>query len=766
MPSTPPAPSRSILPLLGVAAACLGLLSPLIVHYAQRAEVDASMEVFLAGDERSRDSLDQLESMMAQRIAVLVLMRFDGIFSNEGAQLVHEVSEAERCFSLTRAKRPVRAPGFHLNPRDLVEFEPFVTLEPLTDAQWRELEALVTDYPWARDLIVSQDGRWTMLIAEVERELDTHAARDALRSEFQVALAPFRSRVEELYSGSFPFIEAEMRDHLQEDVRRFLFVLPVLLAGILLLTFRSLQVLACVLVFEAMGVGLVPVVFGWNGASINLYTGILFPLVAGLQLTFLTHFFAALRWAQTRGAPFPDALASALRRVVRPSVIAALTTVIGLLSLTTCDVGLVRDFGRLGAQAVAASFLVTFLPPLGLARLTARRRTASTDLDPAHPGPGAAWTQRLAGIVDALARHRRALLVGAGLLVLATLPAIRGVRTDLRAMEFLSPTSDARRAMSAVDTHMGGMNLFELEVECERAGGIQEPEMLAYLQRIERFAAGVEGVTNVYGYAQVFAMLNEIWERGEPGSRTVPQSPAAIAAMGVIVHNQSILFGESMHDTERRRTTLFIRTRDMPAQRYLATLERIVAFAESEHPPGVTVGGKTGLHSVLASDRRIVGSQVRSLLLCLAAVFATLCALWRSPRLALVAVLVNVPALAAVLALHGYAGIPLNSVTVMVGAVVLGIAVDNGIHVLSFWNSERARHADPRQALRWVLAHKLGPMVCTTAVLSSGFSLFLLSNFPPLADFGTLSILALSVAAISTAGLLPPLLLTFFPDAE
>ena len=117
----------------------------------------------------------------------------------------------------------------------------------------------------------------------------------------------------------------------------------------------------------------------------------------------------------------------------------------------------------------------------------------------------------------------------------------------------------------------------------------------------------------------------------------------------------------------------------------------------------------------------------------------------------------------AVLALHGYAGIPLNSITVMVGAVVLGIAVDNCIHVLSFWKEERERFDDPRKALRWVLAHKLVPMTCTTAVLICGFGLFLFSNFPPLADFGRLSLLALAVALASTTLLLPPLLAVLGP---
>ena len=453
----------------------------------------------------------------------------------------------------------------------------------------------------------------------------------------------------------------------------------------------------------------------------------------------------------------------ALRHVLRPSAIAALTTAIGLLSLMTCDVGLVRDFGWLGAQSVLVCFGVTFLPAGLLSRFLQRGRGGLPEQASLHASDRTErWMSRLTPLTSALARHRKLVLGLALALVIAALPGLTGVRTDLRAIEFLSPESTARQSMTALDAHMGGMNLFELEIDCGAPGGIQEPRSLVFLQDLERFAASIDGVTNVYGYAQIYAMLNQIWQRDAPGSRTVPTDPVAIAPIAMVVHNQDFLFGESIYDADRRRTTIFIRTRDMPARRYLSILEEIVAFAEANKPEGVSVGGKTGLHSVLESDRRIVGSQIRSLLVCVAAVFTTLCILWRSVRLAMVALLVNLPPLAVVLALHGYAKLPLNSVTVMVSSVVLGIAVDNGIHLLSFWAKERGRFDDAGVALSWVLAHKLGPMACTTAVLVSGLSLFLWSNFPPLADFGTLSILALGTALISAVMVLPPLLLSSF----
>ena len=337
-----------------------------------------------------------------------------------------------------------------------------------------------------------------------------------------------------------------------------------------------------------------------------------------------------------------------------------------------------------------------------------------------------------------------------GLLTLVAVPAMGRVRTDLRAIEFLSPGSSSRQALEAIDQKMGGVNLFELEVDCGAPGAIQEPENLAFQERLEHFAADLEGVTNVYGYAQIYAMLNQIWQRDAEGSRHVPTSPTLIAAMGLLVHGQEFLFDESIYDSTRQRTTLFVRTQDMPAARYLELVESIREFGEEHAPEGVLVQPRAGLHSVLESDRRIVTSQVSSLGLCILAVFLTLSVLWRSPRMALVALGVNLLPLTAVLALHGFGGVPLNSITVMVGAVVLGIAVDDSIHLLSYWTAIRSKVPDAQLAMRMTLERKLVPMLCTTAVLVSGLSLLLFSSFPPVADFGELSVVALLVALGST----------------
>ena len=103
----------------------------------------------------------------------------------------------------------------------------------------------------------------------------------------------------------------------------------------------------------------------------------------------------------------------------------------------------------------------------------------------------------------------------------------------------------------------------------------------------------------------------------------------------------------------------------------------------------------------------------------------------------------------------GFAGLPLNSITVMVAALMLGIAVDDSIHFLSHYRALAARTDRPAHA---TLRGKLAPMACTTAVLVSLLGLFVLSRFPPVADFGALMGVALVCALASAVLVLPSLI--------
>ena len=96
--------------------------------------------------------------------------------------------------------------------------------------------------------------------------------------------------------------------------------------------------------------------------------------------------------------------------------------------------------------------------------------------------------------------------------------------------------------------------------------------------------------------------------------------------------------------------------------------------------------------------QKLVSSQVDTLWYVLLATFLMFLVLLRSPLFALLGMAPNILAAAAVLAVMGFAGIPLNMMTAAIAAVSIGIGVDFAIHYLHRYRTERQQSGDAATA--------------------------------------------------------------------
>ncbi|MCM8540066.1 MAG: hypothetical protein NE328_07295, partial [Lentisphaeraceae bacterium] len=165
-----------------------------------------------------------------------------------------------------------------------------------------------------------------------------------------------------------------------------------------------------------------------------------------------------------------------------------------------------------------------------------------------------------------------------------------------------------------------------------------------------------------------------------------------------------------------------------------------------------------GIHTILKSNNQIVRTQLKSLGSSLAAIFICLLLMWRSFKLAGAALFCNMVPLIFIGGLMLILNIPVNSITVMTGSIILGISVDDSIHFLSFYKSNSGKR-DILSAINFTLAHKLKPMICTSLILIICLTLLMMAPFTPIKDFGLLGGISLAGGLISSCILLPALLL-------
>lgn len=780
--------------------------------FLPKLKVSSETRVLLEGDERNLASYEKVKQILADSEVVVLSMECAEVFSPQGIDAVRRVSDAlqqlpgvEDVKSLTHSVKPIRRGlGFEMVP---------LVPSGLTTAQEIEsFKRFCLDQPLIRDVMVAADGQHTLITVTCQEKAETRASQRKLRDQIGAALAPFQREGLRFQILAMPLIEDEIRSTLGADVEKFLPASAIVLVFILWWTFRSIRILLLVLANELFVLLVLPGAMEMTGFSLSVFTVMLFPLLSGIHLAQLAHVYSAFQIFQRAGQSTDEALRSMLEQVFKSCAFSLLTTAIGLLSLAMSDVRQIREFGFLGTFGVTLIFVLTFGPGLALMKIVFGRRPlkahspntpqaaktpnadnaeergfgsdraklsefirvirgffgfSSSEL-PVLAGDGPVsnqssvshrdWIDWATRVVQTRGKWIVALVVVA---VLIDWLGLARVRTDIRAVEFLNRRSPTRQAVEELDKTYGGINVVQIEIDAGTENGINQLDFLRYVETLQKFAESYPGVSAAYSYAQLLAMMNQIWEEGRAAALKLPENPWLIHLFVLALKSQNYPFLAALCDKTFRTAYLVVRTRDMPSDRYLAIIHDIVRHAEQTKPAGISVSAATGIHSILEADRRILRSQMNSAGGSTAVIGLVLALLWRSPLLALLSLLTNAIPVAFVIAIAGYAGVPLNSITIMVAAICLGIAVDDSIHFITHWRDARRAGLSAPQAVAAAYRVKGRPMVFTSVILIAIFSIFWFSSFPPVVHFGLLSAIAF-IGALMTVLFFLPAALCFF----
>ena len=707
----------------------------------------------LATDQRQQETFSKLRGILDNQDVLVVSMRTpEGVFSPDGLTALHEVSEslmslegATDIKSLTHSYKPIRS-GFSF------QMVPLATTNILDGASLKKLEDYSLNNPLIRNVMVSADGQDTLINVTFGESLNKEQQADLL-PDLSRLLNPWIKRGFQFNFLALPLAEHEVRQSLRQDIQ---WMLPTLTVGLTLMLAgftRSLRLMLFMLFQSALTLLIGTALLSRTGTGIPLSAWLLLPFWATIQWTLLMHCISACQQCLREGTS--DPVGTGIARIFRSASFAILTTAVGIGSLAGSEVPFIHEIGLMGAMGVGLIYVATFGPGMVLLKSFFPTSQGNRNANASRSHLTSSGYRRF---LEGMLKHRPWILPMFALLAIAGAWGIQKLSIDIRIKSFLHPQTETRKGLEHFDKVYGGANIFQMEVDTGKPNGLHQRNVLNYLELLQTEASSKEGVTGVYSYAQLLAMMNQIWEMEAPGSFQLPKSDLVMGTFATVLKMQNYPFMRALTDTEFQKSYLIIRTPDMPGKDYVQLIRDIVDIAEKNLPDGCRLNVADGLYQVMESDRRMVRSLTQSSIWTAGIVLTLLVVLWRSIKLGLIAVTVNLSAVALVVGAAGWLDIPFNTFTVMIGAMAFGIAIDDAVHFIAYWQRLRSDGMSSMEALEHTLKVKGRPIVFTSLVLVFTFSVFTGSSFPPLAQFGSLCALAFLTALTATCLIIPCML--------
>lgn len=614
------------------------------------------------------------------------------------------------------------------------------------------IEQARSDPFWVGRLI-SEDARVGAVVVEHSSSAGD-AARGAIRA-LEEALAPFEAEGFRFHRVG-PVLELVLaEEELAADALR---VIPAM-AGIVLVVFLVLFRSATI---AALGLGVASVaplwalgLCGWLGWPRNAILQALPPVLLVIATCHVVHWLSrhASRARQAPGVSDPRTVQLAVaEEIARPAFLTAATTAAGFLSFLTSGVQSFVRFGIAAAFGVAAAWVVTFtLLPLLLARVRATMaHREQTD---------AAWERTLTRLVSFNERHRAGiLLAGAGVALVAGAGMTR-LRVDVHPYELVGRDSQVVRWASFVAAHLREPDALEIELVLPANAELHEPEITARLAELERFLIRQPGVARVRSIEDALARMRELIGIDSSDSSSAAIQAGANAELLLLLSLNAEGLLRQWVSLDRRRIRVSAEVAMDSQERQEELLRSVRAHLAERFP--ATAGWETGLNGPLWARHQLIEEVQRTQIWSFATAGITvsllLAAFFRSAGWALLGMLPSVLPVLLTLGTLGALGLPLDIGGAMVAAVVLGIAVDDTIYLLSRYRTERAAGQLPDRAMRAAVLH-VGRAVTTTSIaLTLGFLALRLSHIQSIAHFGLLSGITIAAAWVADLVLLPAL---------
>lgn len=602
--------------------------------------------------------------------------------------------------------------------------------------------------------LIAKDGRALSLVVPISQENGGRKlAIPAIYQAVEKAKADPGLRDAAFHFVGQPFVNYTMDQSASEVGMRFF---PVFFTfSILLSIFIYSSIMATIAALLTVGTAsLTTIAFmAFLGVPMSLLTTALpvtlFIILLAGEVHFRNVFFNPHEGPETVN----ERLVRTMTLKWTATLISVATVQVGFGSLAFSDIPSIREFGLFIAFGMMVGLICHFTLFPVLISLFFRHTPPAKEFHGDRTPLIERWVHRL---FDWTLAHKWRVFVGCTLATLIAGSSILFMKYETNPVNYLDESLPAKEGIVWFEKNMSGAANIEMVLESPDEGAFNDAHQLLWLAKVQ---SAMEKVPGVRAVVSVPEMLREA--QGQMGKGYVyPETAWEVMKPMLLLSGffSPELSAFLTKDGRHTRLTILIDTVDYVGfNRIMADIgkvyEGIVASSPPPHPNTLIFSGQTemltGITAYLAS------TLVDSLILTVVGVGLLLFLTFWSLRLTLMALLQNLFGIGLMFGCMWLMGIKLNTATILIASVLLGIEIDNTVHFLYHTRQGRSLGLNFKDAGHFNLKITGRAIGSTNFIIACGFAVFYLSDFPPIRHFGVLIAIGMVFAIAGVLVYLP-----------
>ena len=297
--------------------------------------------------------------------------------------------------------------------------------------------------------------------------------------------------------------------------------------------------------------------------------------------------------------------------------------------------------------------------------------------------------------------------------------------------------------------------------ENENFEDIQDVAVISFTDELASYISKIPEIGKVVSVSDYLKAINQAMNDGDKSFYQVPLSREIISQYMLLYDSEF----NSLINSDLTKLRIASQIKDIDSRRSAEIEKELNTYIASVIPEGITAEVTGTAFLALRTNNYLVKNLLGSFLVALIIITFLMIVLFRSVKMAFISILPNIIPMMVMAAVLGFLQIPLRPATAMTFAVAFGIAVDDTLHYLIRYRMELSKQ-HYRQANDSTMLGTGIAMMSTTAILSAGFLVLILSQFTPTVEFGMLSVITIVTALIGDLTFLPALLSQIKPKIK
>ncbi len=805
--------------------AAVFLVVSLLGFYAFKVEIDASSETLLLRDDKDLAFTREVNRRYHNPdfLAITYTPQRD-LLAEETLEEIRRISsELEALQSVESVTSILNVPLLKGPSKSIKELLKSISTLQAPDADKALAKEEFLSSPLYRNHLVSPDFKTTVLMVNLHEEShyfellyrrndlidkekngtitqDERAELNAVKADFKLHRDRMRERNHEnilkireimekyrgesaLFLGGANMIADDMISFVKYDLRTYGTMLLLLLIFFMWLVFRQWRFILIPIVILFLSVVATTGLLGLFGWEVTVVSSNFISLQMIITMSLVIHLIVHYReLLQTRpDAPHREIVMETAVSMFKPCFYVVITTIAGFSSLVACDILPVVNLGWMMSAGVAISLVIAFLVfPAVMVLL--EKRPPDTFFESRF-----VLTRRLGRWTE---RFGKTILAVSAAVVLFSVSGATLLIVENSFIDYFKKSTEIYKGMKVIDRQLGGTTPLDIIIDFPQES--TEPSVSSdrdeEADEFDDFEVEFKSIEHEEQYWFTSEKMDEI-EKIHDYLDSLPEVGKVLSFATTLKVGREINQGKDLDNLE-----LALLYNELPEQYKKILLQpylslendqarftlRVIDSMEDLRRDELLKRIKRELHEkvgVPAENIRLASmmvmynnmlqslfnSQIMTLGIVLVILSTMFLILFRSLKIALIATVANVIPVGGVFGFMGWAGIPLDMMTITIAAISLGIAVDDTIHYLHRFKIEVAKDGDYIAAMHRSHASIGYAMYYTSVAIMIGFSVLALSNFVPTIYFGLLTMLAMFMAIVADLLLLPKLILLIRP---